>query len=67
MINNAKIKLFELIQSSKSFEVFNSFPLPDGSNAKVYKRKKDNIKVKESKDNNKNLELIINKINEVLK
>ena len=62
MINNAKIKLLELIQSSKSFEVFNSFPLPDGSNAKVYKRKKDNISVKESKDNKNNLEFNINKI-----
>ena len=64
MINNAKIKLFELIQSSKSFEVFNSFPLPDGSNAKVYKRKTDNIMVKESTDNNKKIELSINKIND---
>ena len=64
MINNAKIKLFELIQSSKSFKVFNSFPLPDGSNVKLYKRKIDNISIKESTDNNKNLELSINKIND---
>ena len=45
-------------------KVFNSFPLPDGSNAKVYKRKIDSISIKESTDNNKNIELSINKIND---
>jgi len=62
MINNAKRKLSELVESSKSFEIFNSFSLPDGSNAKIYKRKKDNIFLKEIKDNDDTLMLDINKI-----
>ena len=49
MINNAKIKLSELVQSSNSFQIFKSFSLPDGSDVKVYKRKIDNISVKDQK------------------
>ena len=63
MFNNAKLKLSELIQSSNSFEIFNSFALPDGSNAKLYKRKIDNVSLKELTDNNKTLELDVIKIN----
>ena len=67
MINNAKIKLSELVQSSNSFQIFKSFSLPDGSDVKVYKRKIDNISVKDLKSNNKTLELNIKKINNGLK
>ena len=63
MINNAKIKLSELVQASNSFEIFKSFSLPDGSNVKVYKRKIDNISVKELKRSNETPELNIYKIN----
>ena len=62
MINKAKIKLSELVQSSKSFQIFNSFPLPDGSNAKVYKRKLDNISIKEISHQKVNTSLKLNKI-----
>ena len=46
MINKAKVKLSELVQLSKSFEIFKTYPLQDGSNAKVYKRKIDSVSKK---------------------
>ena len=42
MSNNSKIKLSKLIQESNNFVNFKSWKLPDGSQAKLYKRKKIN-------------------------
>ena len=58
-----KKNLSELVQSSQSFEIFKSFLLADGSNAKVYKRKIDSISVNDLVENKKDLELNLIKIN----
>ena len=46
MTNNAKQKLAQLIKKSDRFEIFESWILPDGSKASLYKRKRMNESVK---------------------
>ena len=46
MSNEAKLKLSKLVQESNNFENFKSWELPDGSKAKLYKRKKMNESIK---------------------
>ncbi len=51
MTNNAKKKLTQLINESDGFENFESWNLPDGSKASLYKRKIMNESVKIIRDN----------------
>ena len=46
MTNDAKINLSKLIQESNLFENFKSWNLPDGSKAKLYKRRRINESIK---------------------
>lgn len=62
MINNAKIKLLELVQLSKSFQIFNAYSLLDCSNAN-YSKEKIHIVSVDLAENNKIPELDLNKIN----
>ena len=51
MSNDARKKLAQLIKESDVFENFNSWYLPDGSKATLYKRKRINESIKIIKDN----------------
>ena len=46
MSNDARKKLAQLIKESDVFENFNSWYLPDGSKATLYKRKRMNESIK---------------------
>ncbi len=51
MSNNAKIQLSKLIEKSNLFEIFNLWNLPDGSTAKLYKRKITNESISKINEN----------------